>query len=197
MLPLQAAQGIHSTPVTNGRLSENHSWASYITHLTAILDLSVIPAIDNPLFSTGSSLVPPWPSLNLRHLHLLSLQQPSARVHGQPCPKHLPRSHPSLLILLSTGMERDSAFLCSCPFQVIEKLISMPFWLLMVFSGIGYHSLHVYMIDYCRKRGFRASVEALSNETKIPHDEPVPTDAPQGLLFEFVWNISAIQSLSN
>jgi hypothetical protein len=46
------------------------------------------------------------------------------------------------------------------------------------------------MIDYCRKRGFRESVQALFNETKIPPDEATPPiNAPQGLLFELVRDV--------
>ncbi|KAF8331706.1 uncharacterized protein EI90DRAFT_3057023 [Cantharellus anzutake] len=46
----------------------------------------------------------------------------------------------------------------------------------------GCYRLHIYMIDQCRKRDFRDSMQALYNEMRNPPEEATPPiDAPQGL----------------
>src|SRR5260370_18255697 len=65
-------------------------------------------------------------------------------------------------------------------YQIIEKnlffdtiFLDGPFFLFLAYqtsSSPPPTSLHIYMIDYCCKHGFRASVEALSNKTKLFQD---------------------------
>ncbi|KAG8921407.1 Transcriptional activator flo8 [Tulasnella sp. 418] len=59
-------------------------------------------------------------------------------------------------------------------------------------SWEGDKMLHVYMLDYCRKRGFTAVVNALCSQTGTVPDAKAPIDAPQGLLYEWwvvFWDI--------
>lgn len=61
----------------------------------------------------------------------------------------------------------------------------------------GDRMLHVYMIDYCRKRGYNAVVNALCTQTGNTADVKAPIDAPQGLLFEWwvvFWEIFTAKS---
>ncbi|KAG9019026.1 Transcriptional activator flo8 [Tulasnella sp. 427] len=61
----------------------------------------------------------------------------------------------------------------------------------------GDRMLHVYMIDYCRKRGFTGVVNALCAQTGNTQDVKAPIDAPQGLLFEWwvvFWDIFTAKS---
>ncbi|KAG8913029.1 Transcriptional activator flo8 [Tulasnella sp. 408] len=61
----------------------------------------------------------------------------------------------------------------------------------------GDRMLHVYMIDYCRKRGYNAVVNALCQQTGNTSDVKAPIDAPQGLLFEWwvvFWEIFTAKS---
>ena len=45
---------------------------------------------------------------------------------------------------------------------------------------------NIYIIDYCLKRGFRKTAEAMAVESDIPLDSTPPINAKQGLLFECV-----------
>ncbi|KAG8950014.1 Transcriptional activator flo8 [Tulasnella sp. 424] len=61
----------------------------------------------------------------------------------------------------------------------------------------GDRMLHVYMIDYCRKRGYNAVVNTLCAQTGNTSDVKAPIDAPQGLLFEWwvvFWEIFTAKS---
>ncbi|KAG8897017.1 Transcriptional activator flo8 [Tulasnella sp. 403] len=61
----------------------------------------------------------------------------------------------------------------------------------------GDRMLHIYMLDYCRKRGFDGVVSALSEQTNTPPEVKAPIDAPQGLLFEWwvvFWEIFTAKS---
>ncbi|KAG9002158.1 Transcriptional activator flo8 [Tulasnella sp. JGI-2019a] len=64
-------------------------------------------------------------------------------------------------------------------------------------SWEGDRMLHIYMLDYARKRGFGAVVTALSTTTTTPTDVKAPIDAPQGLLYEWwvvFWEIFTAKS---
>jgi hypothetical protein len=63
-------------------------------------------------------------------------------------------------------------------------------WVILLLCAI-YHtypiSLHLYILDYCRRRKFDETALAFEREARISPDSRPNFDAPQGLLFECVW----------
>ena len=47
---------------------------------------------------------------------------------------------------------------------------------------------HIYIHDYCNKRGYTKTARELVNEADIPADSQPPINARQGLLFEW-WSV--------
>lgn len=45
---------------------------------------------------------------------------------------------------------------------------------------------NIYILDYCKKRGYRKTASELVSEADISPDSKPPINAQQGLLFEFV-----------
>ena len=45
---------------------------------------------------------------------------------------------------------------------------------------------NIYILDYCKKRGYRKTASELVIEAEISPDSKPPINAQQGLLFEFV-----------
>lgn len=45
---------------------------------------------------------------------------------------------------------------------------------------------NIYILDYCKKRGYRKTANELVIEADISPDSKPPINAQQGLLFEFV-----------
>ena len=48
------------------------------------------------------------------------------------------------------------------------------------------HRFNIYILDYCKKRGYRKTATELVGEADISLDAKPPINAQQGLLFEFV-----------
>lgn len=48
------------------------------------------------------------------------------------------------------------------------------------------HRFNIYIYDYCNKRGFHKTANALLSEADIPEESQPPINAKQGLLFEYV-----------
>ena len=46
---------------------------------------------------------------------------------------------------------------------------------------------NIYILDYCKKRGYRKTANELVIEADISPDSKPPINAQQGLLFEFVF----------
>ncbi|EIM86833.1 uncharacterized protein STEHIDRAFT_57390 [Stereum hirsutum FP-91666 SS1] len=53
-------------------------------------------------------------------------------------------------------------------------------------SWEGDKMFHIYIYDYCKKRGYHKTAQELVNEAEISPDPQPPINAPQGLLFECV-----------
>lgn len=51
-------------------------------------------------------------------------------------------------------------------------------------SPVTTDRFNIYIYDYCAKRGFTKTADALMQEADIPHDSTPPINAKQGLLFE-------------
>src|SRR6267142_5927768 len=45
---------------------------------------------------------------------------------------------------------------------------------------------NIYILDYCKKRGYHKTASQLVNEADIPPESKPPINAQQGLLFESV-----------
>ncbi|KAF9512697.1 hypothetical protein BS47DRAFT_1042818 [Hydnum rufescens UP504] len=61
---------------------------------------------------------------------------------------------------------------------------SSPAFSLQTLDWEGDKLLHIYMMDYCRKRNFTKTVQSLSSEADLAIETSAPINAPQGLLFE-------------
>ena len=51
---------------------------------------------------------------------------------------------------------------------------------------------NIYIYDYCKKRGFDKTCEALEDEAGVPPLSEPPINAKQGLLFEYVGGLLAL-----
>lgn len=46
---------------------------------------------------------------------------------------------------------------------------------------------NIYIYDYCTKRGYQRTADALLSEAGLPEESIPPINAKQGLLFEYVF----------
>ena len=61
-----------------------------------------------------------------------------------------------------------------------------PFLVLYLFLTPPSPRFNIYILDYCKKRGYRKTANELVAEADISPDSKPPINAQQGLLFEFV-----------
>lgn len=53
------------------------------------------------------------------------------------------------------------------------------------FDLIISNRFNIYILDYCRKRGYEKTAAELAHEADIPSDSQPPINAKQSLLFEY------------
>ncbi|KAJ3476656.1 hypothetical protein NLI96_g11015 [Meripilus lineatus] len=58
----------------------------------------------------------------------------------------------------------------------------------MLFDLLPPNRFNIYILDYCRKRGYEKTANELALEADIPSDSQPPINAKQGLLFEW-WSV--------
>lgn len=51
---------------------------------------------------------------------------------------------------------------------------------------------NIYILDYCKKRGYHKTASQLVTEADIPPESKPPINAQQGLLFEFVFSLLVV-----
>jgi len=67
------------------------------------------------------------------------------------------------------------AIKCTSPFLPLYLSLTLPL-----------PRFNIYILDYCKKRGYRKTASELVIEADISPDSKPPINAQQGLLFEFV-----------
>ena len=105
---------------------------------------------------------------------------PNSRIPHRPL--HLPHNNSKSpqIPTKSHGM----AIKCSSPFHTRYLSLTPPS-----------PRFNIYILDYCKKRGYRKTANELVSEADISPDSKPPINAQQGLLFEFVPLLSLFQPI--